>query len=80
MEMNILGESQTYLTDPDFDNAEKHIKKHFKQIFDEELEGIWQNENDWPQKRDYKTFCEWFHFEISDWVMNLSKKSLFDEY
>ena len=80
MRINILGESHTYLTDPDFDNAEKHIKKQFKQIFDEELEGIWQNENDWPQKRDYKTFCEWFHFEISDWVQDLSKESLFDEY
>lgn len=57
MEIDILGESHTYLTDPDFDNAEKHLKKYFKLIFEEELEGIWTDENDWPQKRDFKTFC-----------------------
>ena len=57
MEINVVGASHTYLTDPDFDNAEKHLKKYFKLIFEEELEGIWTDENDWPQKRDFKTFC-----------------------
>ncbi len=80
MEINILGESKTYLTNPDFDNAEKHIKKYFKQIFEEELEGVWLDENDWPSKRDFKTFCEWFDFEISDMVIDLSKKNLFDVF
>ena len=79
MAINILGESHTYLTNPDFDDAEKHIKKYFKQIFIEELEGIWTAENDWPQKRDFKTFCDWFSFEISDWVQDLSTKALIDE-
>jgi hypothetical protein len=79
MAMNILGESHTYLTNPDFDDAEKHIKKYFKQIFIEELDGIWTAENDWPQKRDFKTFCDWFSFEISDWVQDLSTKALIDE-
>lgn len=78
MEINVLGESHTYLSNPDFEDAEKHIKKYFKPIFEEELEGIWTDEKDWPQKRDYKTFCEWFHFEISDWVQDLSAKPLFE--
>lgn len=80
MEIAILGESHTYLTNPDFEDAQKHIKKYFKQIFEEELEGIWLDENDWPQKRDFKTFCEWFHFEISDWVQDLSTKPLFNDF
>ena len=80
MAINVLGASHTYLTNPDFEDAEKHIKKYFKQIFIEELNGIWTDDNDWPQKRDFKTFCDWFHFEISDWVQDLSKKPLFDEF
>lgn len=79
LEINILGEAHTYLTNPDFDDVEKHIKKYFKQIFTEELESIWTAENDWPQKRDFKTFCDWFSFEISDWVQDLSTKALIDE-
>lgn len=80
MEINVLGESHTYLTNPDFDNADKHIKKYYKEIFEEELFGIWTDQNDWPEKLDYKTFCNWFHFEISDWVQDLSNKPLFDNF
>jgi len=70
----------TYLlTNLDFENANKHIKKYFKEIFIEELNGIWTDENDWPQKRDFKTFCDWFSFEVSDWVQDLSTKPLFDD-
>jgi hypothetical protein len=53
---------------------------YFKQIFEEELEAMWTDEEDWPQKRDFNTFCEWFDFEISDWVMDLSKKPLHSEW
>jgi hypothetical protein len=72
MDIDILGESHTYLTTPDFEDAAKHLKEYFKILFDEELEAIWTDENDWPQKRDFTTFCYWFHFEISDWVQDLS--------
>lgn len=80
MNNNLLGESHTYLTNPDFDNADKHIKKYFKQIFEEELYSMWTDEDAWPQKRDFKTFCDWFSFEISDWVQDLSKKPLYSEW
>jgi hypothetical protein len=76
MELNVLGESKTYLVKENFGDAEKVIKKHYKEIFEEELEGIWIDENDWPQKRDWKLFNEWFNFEISDWVMDLVDKTL----
>ena len=71
MEENMLGESKTYLVKPDFDDADKLIKKHFKQIFESELEVIWIDENDWPQNRNWKLFNEWFNYEISDFVMDL---------
>ena len=76
LSMDRFEVSNTYLTNPDFHNADKHIKKYFLQIFEEELEGMWTDENDWPQTIDFTTFCEWFHYEISDWVQDLSKKKL----
>ena len=80
MEIDVPGTTHTYLTDPDFEDTDKQIKKYYKQIFEEELGGIWTDENDWPQKRNFKTFCEWFHFEISNWVQDLSRKDLFGEF
>ena len=55
---NMLGESKTYLVKADFDDADKVIKKHYKQIFESELESIWTDENDWPQNRNWKLFNE----------------------
>jgi hypothetical protein len=78
IEENILGESKTYLINSLFDDAGKVIKKHYKIIFETELEGICIDENEWPEKRTFKLFNEWFSYEISDWVMDLSKNSLFE--
>lgn len=51
-EENMLGESKTYLVQALFDDAEKLVKKHYKAIFEFELEGVWLDENDWPQKNN----------------------------
>ncbi len=74
---NMLGESKTYLIDELIENADKVIKKHYKEIFETELEGICIDENEWPEKRNWKLFNEWFSYEISDWVMDLSNKEMF---
>lgn len=71
MSEQMLGESTTYLVKGDFDNADKLIKKYFKKIFEEELEGQWTDENDWPQKRTFRLFEEWFSYSISDLVIEL---------
>ncbi|OWP78445.1 hypothetical protein [Flavobacterium oreochromis] len=78
MEISMLEKPRTYLTDSVLKDEEKHLKKYFKQVFEEELESVLTNQEDWPQKRDIKTFYEWFDVEISDWVQDLSKKSLFN--
>lgn len=77
LEENMLGESKTYLIAELYDDAEKLMKKHYKLIFEIELEGIWTYENDWPQKRTFKLFNEWFNYEISDFVIDLSNKNLY---
>ena len=71
MSEQMLGESTTYLVKGDFDNADKLIKKYFKKIFEEELEGQWTDVNDWPQKRTFRLFEEWFSYSISDLVIEL---------
>ena len=71
MSEQMLGESTTYLVKGDFDNADKLIKKYFKKIFEEELEGQWTDEADWPQKRTFRLFEEWFSYSISDLVIEL---------
>jgi len=75
---NMLGESKTYLTNELFDDAEKLLKKYYKEIFEIELEGMWIDENDWPKKRSFKLFNEWFNYEVSDFVIDLSRKSLYE--
>lgn len=79
MDENILGESKTYLTQENFDDPIALVKKYCKAIFDLELEGIWTDEADWPQKREFKTFNEWFSFEVSDWVVDLDRKPLISD-
>ena len=78
LEENMLGESKTYLTNDLFDDAEKLVKKYYKDIFEIELEGMWTDEKDWPQKRTYKLFNEWFTYEVSDFVIDLSTKNMHD--
>lgn len=76
---NTIGESDTYLIDELINKAGDVIKKYYKQIFETELEGICIDENEWPDKRTFKLFNEWFNYQISDWVIDLSKKDLYSE-
>jgi hypothetical protein len=79
MHENMLGESKTYLINQLFDDAEKAVKKYYKEIFEAELEGICIDENEWPDKRTFKLFNEWFNYEVSDWVMDLSRQPMQSE-
>ena len=79
MHENMIGESKTYLVNEIFNNADQVIKKYYKEIFETELEGVCIDNNEWPQKITIKLFNEWFSYEISDWVMDLSNKSFFSE-
>ena len=72
-EANIPGESTTYLIKNDFKNADQCIKKYYTRIFEEELEGQWTDENDWPENLTFELFNEWFSYEISDMVVDLKK-------
>ena len=48
------------------------LKKHYAEIFQEELVAWMQEEKTWPEKRDYETFREWFDVKVSSMVIDLS--------
>lgn len=65
----VLNEYNAYLireTDDD-DEFEKVIKREAGNIFESELLCWSQDETEWPKKRSYKVFREWF--EITSSVM-----------
>jgi len=73
---NMIGESSTYLVSEIFDDADKLIRKHYKEIFENELFQMWTDENDWPQKITYKLFNEWLSVEIAGFVYDLPKSRI----
>ena len=60
------------------EDTEKWLQKKFGDIFENELNTRHMDENDWPQKRTYKLFTEWFsasvHTEVLDMEEELVKK------
>jgi hypothetical protein len=74
----MLGESKTYLCNALFDNPDTLVKKYCKEIFEIELDGICTDEKEWPKKRNFSVFKEWFNYEVSDYVIDLSSKAIFN--
>jgi hypothetical protein len=69
---DLRDEMSVYLLpeDPD-DEDHPPIKQYFQRIFDCELESWWTDEDQWPTKRDYATFLEWFDVASESVVTDL---------
>jgi hypothetical protein len=52
------------------------IKKHYREIFEQALDSWMTDEAIWPQKRDLKTFREWFEVEYHDFLVDLCDEAL----
>jgi len=52
---------------------EKWLKNNFDNIFINELNDWHTDEKDWPQKRTYKQFKEWFDVEIHSMILDLEE-------
>ncbi|MDP2068178.1 MAG: hypothetical protein Q8K04_04360 [Lutibacter sp.] len=69
-----FNESNIYLVNEEIDDLELWLKKKFDKFFMLEL-GDWHlNKKEWPQKRNYKMFKEWFHVEVSTMIYDLVKE------
>jgi hypothetical protein len=67
-------EGRVYLVDnaSGFDlDVEATVAPHFEFIFEEELNAWHRVESDWPARRDFDTFLEWFEVEYHSMVIDL---------
>ena len=69
-----VSKTKTYLIHEDIDDIDGWLKKNFRKIFDLELQLCHFNEKEWPQKRSYKMFKQWFQVEISSSVYDLESE------
>lgn len=71
-----FDESNIYLVNDEIYDLELWLKKKFDKFFMLEL-GDWHlNKKEWPQKRNYKMFKEWFHVEVSTMIYDLVKEPI----
>ena len=52
---------------------EKWLKNNFDNIFQNELNNWNTDEKEWPQKRTYKLFKEWFDIEIHSVILDMEE-------
>ncbi len=64
---------------PDYEDdseMEKLLEQYYPVIYEEQLDGWWRDQDAWPQKRDLKTFKEWFDVDFHCMVFDLVEKPL----
>jgi len=72
----MMKEGYVYLL-PDYDEVkqmENWLKKHFDDIFSDQLNNWYLDEEMWPQKRTFKLFKEWFDYSLQVMVMDTQEK------
>src|SRR5690554_6083515 len=74
-----LDYSNTYLISEEIDDKEAWLKKKYDKLFKLELEAWQTNKKEWPQKRNYKMFKEWFRVDISIMIYDIVKEPIFKE-
>ena len=73
--------STAYLL-PDYESNDKQteiLEQFFDIIFEEQLNGWWTDERDWPVNRDIVTFNKWFDVEFHSVVLDLVDIPLEDD-
>ena len=78
---DVAGEHTVYLI-PEFESDEdgRLVLKHvYVEIFERELDGWHTDPSAWPQKRDFKTFQEWFSIDLHSVVEDLMDDVLVDD-
>jgi hypothetical protein len=64
------------VTEQEGSPPESILRKHFKQIFDEQLLAWHLIEEDWPKQRTFSLFQKWFEADVEDLVRDLSNHDL----
>jgi len=69
-----VNENNIYLISDEIEDVETYLKKKFDKFFMMELNDWHTNKKEWPQKRNYKMFTQWFLIETSTMIYDLEKR------
>lgn len=75
--LNEVDEPNVYLVDDKIDSVEQWLKKKFDKFFIMELDEWHAEKKEWPQKRTYKMFRQWFCVEISTMVYDMENRPVY---
>jgi hypothetical protein len=82
MSLDEINEDRTVYLIPEFEDdkqRDKVLRKIFDMIFEDQLAEWWTREEDWPQKRDLRTFKKWFDLQFHAVVEDLVDDELVNE-
>ena len=71
-----IQEHNAYLVKESIEDVEEVVKKYYKDIFENELLEMWTDEADWPNKRTFKLFNEWFSYYVCAVTYDLGKEGI----
>lgn len=71
-----IKETRTYLISEDIEDINSWLAKKFDKLFTFELASWHTNKKEWPQKRNYKMFKEWFQIDISTLIYDFEKNPI----
>jgi len=60
-------------------DLEKDLKRFFKVIFEEQLDGWYRDEKLWPKDRSFANFREWFEYKFHTMPNDLVREPLESE-
>lgn len=61
------------------EDAKQHLKRIFKQIFTDQLNGWVSDQQYWPKPLTYEMFETWFEVEISSMIIDLDNNPFYDD-
>jgi len=69
----VNDDTSVYLL-PDYeddDEQDEVLRRFYGPIFEEQLDGWWTDERDWPRDRTFALFTRWFEVEFHSLVIDL---------
>ena len=75
-DLDDIKKTRTYLISEDIEDIDSWLTKKFDKLFSFELASWHPNKKEWPQKRNYKMFKEWFQIDISTMIYDFEIKPI----
>jgi hypothetical protein len=74
-----MDDSDVYLLAnfEDFEDMEKWIRKNYDQIFCDQMNHWYTDEDFWIQKRTFKPFNEWFEYSMHTMIRDTLDKPVY---